>query len=228
MARRDGGGFRGPRCHARAPRAERRCPAHRGGGAPRRRPGRPTDRRPAVDERVEVVARARPQPLDGPPRLLLDVHLGTLARRLRLLGVDTAYRNDAADADLVEQAGREDRLLLTRDRGLLRRQALRRAAYVRGHRPDDQLADVLDRFRLAGAVLAVHRMRRRSPTGAQGRGRLPAGAPVRGARSATSSAAGPAAVSTGMAPTPPRPARPPAPRRSATPRRRPGVYEGRV
>ena len=39
--RRDGGGFRGPRCHARAPRAERRCPAHRGGGAPRRRPGRP-------------------------------------------------------------------------------------------------------------------------------------------------------------------------------------------
>jgi uncharacterized protein len=108
----------------------------------------PAERRPAVDERVEILARARPQPLDGPPRLLLDVHLGTLARRLRLLGVDTAYRNDAADADLVEQAGREDRLLLTRDRGLLRRRALRRAAYVRGSRPDDQLSDVLDRFRL--------------------------------------------------------------------------------
>jgi uncharacterized protein len=104
--------------------------------------------RPQPDDLVEVVARPRPQPLDGPPRLLLDVHLGTLARRLRLLGVDTAYRNDATDAELVEQAAREDRLLLTQDRGLLRRRALRRAAYVRGSRPDKQLADVLDRFRL--------------------------------------------------------------------------------
>jgi len=90
----------------------------------------------------------RPQPLNGPPRLLLDVRLGTLARRLRLLGVDTAYRNDAADDELVEQAGREDRLLLTQDRGLLRRRTIRRAAYVYGSRTDDQLDDVLDRFRL--------------------------------------------------------------------------------
>jgi uncharacterized protein len=62
--------------------------------------------------------------------------------------VDTAYRNDAADDDLVEQAEREDRLLLTRDRGLLRRRSLRRAAYVYGSDPDEQVADVLDRFRL--------------------------------------------------------------------------------
>src|SRR4051794_18372882 len=80
---------------------------------------------------VDVLARQRPQPLDGPPRLLLDVHLGALARRLRLLGVDVAYSNEAADDELVAQAGAEDRLLLTQDRGLLMRRALRRAAYVR-------------------------------------------------------------------------------------------------
>lgn len=97
---------------------------------------------------VEVRPSPRPQPLAGPPRLLLDVHLGTLARRLRLLGVDTAYRNDASDDELVDQARRDDRLLLTQDRGLLMRRALRRAAYVRGSRPDDQLRDVLDRFPL--------------------------------------------------------------------------------
>jgi uncharacterized protein with PIN domain len=77
---------------------------------------------------------------------VLDVHLGTLARRLRLLGVDAAYRNDADDPELVEQANAEGRVLLTQDRGLLRRGALRAGAYVRGSRPDDQLADVLDRF----------------------------------------------------------------------------------
>jgi uncharacterized protein with PIN domain len=104
--------------------------------------------RPEPGAEVSVAARSRPQPLDGPPRLLLDVHLGTLARRLRVLGVDAAYRNDADDGELVHQAAAEDRLLLTQDRGLLRRRALRRAAYVRGNRPDDQLADVLDRFRL--------------------------------------------------------------------------------
>jgi uncharacterized protein len=104
--------------------------------------------RPEPADLVEVLAGPRPQPLDGPPWLLLDVHLGALARRLRLLGVDTAYRNSAVDDELVEQAGREDRLLLTQDRGLLRRRTIRRAAYVRGGRPDEQLADVLDRFRL--------------------------------------------------------------------------------
>lgn len=73
-----------------------------------------TDRhRLQADEVVDVSARMRPQTLDGPPRLLLDVHLGALARRLRLLGVDTAYGNGADDDALVEQAGRQDRLLLT-------------------------------------------------------------------------------------------------------------------
>ncbi|MGZ4609973.1 MAG: Mut7-C RNAse domain-containing protein [Actinomycetes bacterium] len=107
-----------------------------------------TSRRVQPDEVVQVCAPGRPQPLEGPARLLLDVHLGALARRLRLLGVDTVYGNDATDDQLVEQAEREDRLLLTQDRGLLRRRAPRRAAYVRGQRPDDQLDDVLDRFRL--------------------------------------------------------------------------------
>lgn len=107
----------------------------------------PRERVPA-DATIAVHVRPRPQPLDGPARLLLDVHLGALARRLRLLGLDVAYRNDATDDELVARAETEDRLLLTRDRGLLRRRALRRAAYVRGDRVDDQVTDVLDRFRL--------------------------------------------------------------------------------
>lgn len=88
----------------------------------------------------------RPQPLPDGARFLLDVHLGSLARRLRFLGVDTAYRNPADDAELVEWAGRERRVLLTQDRGLLMRRALRAGAYVRGHGADAQVADVLDRF----------------------------------------------------------------------------------
>lgn len=108
--------------------------------------------RPRGGEVVHVGAVRRPQPLAA-ARFLLDVHLGTLARRLRLVGLDTAYTNDAGDDALVEQANAEQRVLLTRDRGLLRRRRLWRGAYVRGAHPDEQLADVLDRFAPALAPL---------------------------------------------------------------------------
>ncbi len=102
---------------------------------------------PSPGSVVELTARPRPQQAPThPPRFVLDVHLGTLARRMRLLGIDAAWSNDADDADLVEQAVREQRVVLTRDRGLLLRRLARDGAYVRGQRPDEQLADVLERF----------------------------------------------------------------------------------
>jgi uncharacterized protein len=101
--------------------------------------------RPAGGDVVTVAAMQRPQAVEA-ARFVLDVHLGTLARRLRLLGVDTAYANDLDDDALIEQANAERRVLLTQDRGLLRRRKLWRGAYVRGARPDEQLADVLGRF----------------------------------------------------------------------------------
>jgi uncharacterized protein with PIN domain len=100
--------------------------------------------RPVDGDEVQVLPVRRPQA--APPSFMLDVHLGVLARRLRLLGVDTAYANDADDDALIEQANRERRALLTQDRALLRRRRLWLGAYVRGSRPDDQLRDVLDRF----------------------------------------------------------------------------------
>lgn len=101
--------------------------------------------RPGPGAVLDVQPVARPQPVP-PGGFLLDVGLGTLARRLRLLGLDAAWSNDADDPDLVTHAAAEQRVLLTQDRGLLKRRALRHGALVRGSRPDDQLADVLDRF----------------------------------------------------------------------------------
>jgi uncharacterized protein with PIN domain len=101
--------------------------------------------RPRRGDVVQVLAVPRPQRVDQ-PRFLLDVHLGTLARRLRLVGVDAAYDRDADDDELIERANSSRRVLLTQDRGLLRRHRLWLGAYVRGARPDDQFADVLSRF----------------------------------------------------------------------------------
>ncbi|MDH6125405.1 uncharacterized protein with PIN domain [Kitasatospora sp. GP82] len=103
------------------------------------------DHRPRGGDLVRVTPVPRPQRAPS-SCFLLDVHLGALARRLRLLGVDTAYRNDLDDDELVVRANAERRILLTKDRGLLCRRALWLGAYVRGSGPDEQLADVLERF----------------------------------------------------------------------------------
>ncbi|MCA1222456.1 Mut7-C ubiquitin/RNAse domain-containing protein [Streptomyces sp. 8L] len=108
----------------------------------------PVSHIPADGESVHVPWRSRPQSVPGAPlRFLLDVHLGTLARRLRLLGVDAAYESaDLGDPALARMSAEERRVLLSRDRGLLRRRELWAGAYVYSDRPDDQLRDVLQRF----------------------------------------------------------------------------------
>ncbi|MEU6087740.1 Mut7-C RNAse domain-containing protein [Streptomyces sp. NPDC047085] len=108
----------------------------------------PTSYVPVAGDAVRVRAVERPQRVPGAPlRFLLDVHLGTLARRLRLLGVDTAYEaTDIGDPALAARSAAEQRVMLSRDRGLLRRRELWAGAYVYSTRPDDQLHDVLDRF----------------------------------------------------------------------------------
>jgi uncharacterized protein with PIN domain len=103
---------------------------------------------PAAGESVRVAAVGRPQRVPGAPlRFLLDVHLGRLARRLRLLGVDAAYFSaDIGDAALAARSAAERRVLLSRDRGLLRRRELWAGAYVYSDRAAEQVRDVLGRF----------------------------------------------------------------------------------
>ncbi|GGW36490.1 Mut7-C RNAse domain-containing protein [Streptomyces caelestis] len=108
----------------------------------------PVSHVPAAGESVTVRTVARPQRVPGAPLcFLLDVHLGTLARRLRLLGVDTAYEStDIGDPALAARSAAEQRVMLSRDRGLLRRRELWAGAFVYSTRPEEQLRDVLDRF----------------------------------------------------------------------------------
>ena len=103
-----------------------------------------------IDDGDAIVAHSR-YPLEEPPTrpaFVLDVHLGRLARYLRLLGFDTEHRADAADAGLVQQSIAESRILLTRDRGLLMRSLLIDASYVRATDPSRQIAEVVERFAL--------------------------------------------------------------------------------
>lgn len=100
---------------------------------------------------ITGLSRVRPAPLRE-SRFMLDVHLGKLARLLRRFGFDAAYATTATDEQIVLTARRERRIILTRDRGLLKRRTVTHGYLVRSSQPREQLAEVFRRFDCVGQV----------------------------------------------------------------------------
>ncbi|MEW5813956.1 MAG: Mut7-C RNAse domain-containing protein [Spirochaetota bacterium] len=105
---------------------------------------------------ISKVTKLRNNPLRE-PAFILDVHLGKLARLLRMLGFDTYYDNRYNDPEIVEQALKEHRIILTRDQGLLKRKAVTHGYWIRSQHPDKQAAEVIRRFDLFSKVRPLSR-----------------------------------------------------------------------
>ncbi|MBU1003444.1 MAG: Mut7-C ubiquitin/RNAse domain-containing protein [Proteobacteria bacterium] len=119
------------------------------------------DQRLASGQRIEVhpvappldvtrVHRLRPVPLPE-VRFVVDVCVGKLATLLRLLGLDAAYDRTWDDATLADMAQSEGRIVLTRDKALLKRATVSHGRLVRAHEPTGQLLEVLGHFGLTGS-----------------------------------------------------------------------------
>ena len=114
--------------------------------------------RPAVGDRIAAypmfeafdigsTARLRPVPLRD-PRFVIDVNLGRLARLFRLLGFDVWWSSDAEDQTLADISLAQQRILLTRDRGLLKRRAITHGLFVHADHPEEQTLEVIRRLDL--------------------------------------------------------------------------------
>ncbi|MBL8161256.1 MAG: Mut7-C ubiquitin/RNAse domain-containing protein [Anaerolineae bacterium] len=101
---------------------------------------------------VAVTALPLRPPYPGRPAFILDQHLGRLAAYLRMLGFDTLYRNDYHDEELARVSHDEQRILLTRDIGLLKRSLVIYGYYVRETNRQRQLAEITRRYHLTDAV----------------------------------------------------------------------------
>jgi uncharacterized protein with PIN domain len=110
--------------------------------------------RVAVYPRFESVDIAPLTRLSGRPlrtiRFIVDIQLGRLARLLRMLGFDTALRK--AGESLLDLSLREQRIILTRDRGILKVKAVTHGCCVHSSDPREQLREVVRRFDLRGRV----------------------------------------------------------------------------
>jgi uncharacterized protein with PIN domain len=106
-----------------------------------------------VFESLDIVTelRIRRDPLRE-TKFVLDVHLGRLAAYLRMLGFDSRYHNCACDAELVQISVEEKRILLTRDRGLLKHSSVTHGYWLRETDSRYQAVEIVRRFDLARSV----------------------------------------------------------------------------
>jgi len=100
---------------------------------------------------ISSLTALRPQPLRT-TRFILDAHLGKLARYLRMVGFDTLYKNDFEDAVIVQLSLDEKRIILTRDKALLRSPKIKHGYYVRSIHPKPQLMEVIRKFDLTSQL----------------------------------------------------------------------------
>jgi uncharacterized protein len=104
-----------------------------------------------VFERLDIspLVHLRPRPLRE-LRFIVDAHLGKLARGLRLLGFDVVYQREGDDSTLIHRALAEQRVILTRDVGLLKHARVTHGHWVRSVEPVTQLEETLKALDLGG------------------------------------------------------------------------------
>ena len=98
------------------------------------------------DIRSLLRVRERPQ---RSLRFVADAHLGGLARLLRMAGFDTLYDNHIDDAEVAAYSEHEQRIVLTRDRDLLKRRAVTHGCYIRSLKAAAQLCELVGRLDMA-------------------------------------------------------------------------------
>jgi uncharacterized protein len=96
---------------------------------------------------ISEVQHLRAKPLRK-PKFVADVHLGRLARYLRIIGIDVLYENDLEDDEIVKLSLKERRAVLTKDRGILKRNEVTHGYWVRSTKVEEQVKEILERFDL--------------------------------------------------------------------------------
>ena len=88
---------------------------------------------------------------------ILDVHLGKLAGYLRMLGFDTLYKNSFGDTEIMDIARKENRIILTRDKGILKNSKVTHGYFIRSQKPKEQLKEIIKRFDLKNSFAPFKR-----------------------------------------------------------------------
>ena len=81
-------------------------------------------------------------------KFIADVHLGKLARHLRLLGFDTYFERNIDDNEIINISLSESRIILSRDKEMLNNKRVVQGYGIRSSDPREQIREVMTRFDL--------------------------------------------------------------------------------
>lgn len=82
-------------------------------------------------------------------KFILDAHLGKLAKHLRLAGFDALFDPNYDDDEIVKISLQQNRIILTRDRGLLKDHVNCHGYWVNNIHPTEQFIEIIKEFNLA-------------------------------------------------------------------------------
>lgn len=85
-------------------------------------------------------------------KFILDVHLGRLAKYLRLCGFDSLFSAFYDDREIIEVAIMESRVILTRDRLLLKSATMATGYLVKSQYHEEQLREIFEEYGLKEQV----------------------------------------------------------------------------
>jgi uncharacterized protein len=100
---------------------------------------------------IKNVQKLRAEPLRH-PKFILDVHLGRLSKYLRLCGFDSIFEKSLTDRQIIDISVTDKRIILTRDRGLLKSKKVTHGYWIRSSEPKEQLKEVIERLDLKGNI----------------------------------------------------------------------------
>jgi uncharacterized protein with PIN domain/sulfur carrier protein ThiS len=106
-----------------------------------------------VFESIDItdVQHLRNKPLRK-PRFIVDVHLGSLAKYLRMLGIDVLYKNNYSNNEIIDISLKENRAILTKDRELLKNNKITHGCWIRNAGTQEQVKEVILRFDLKNSI----------------------------------------------------------------------------
>ncbi len=105
---------------------------------------------------ISPISHLRPEPLRV-IKFILDTHIGKLCKYLRIFGFDSLYGRDYEDLDIINTAHAEKRIILTRDKGLLKNKKVDHGYWLRSQIPEEQLKEVVLRFSLINLIRSFTR-----------------------------------------------------------------------
>ncbi|MFN8671837.1 MAG: Mut7-C RNAse domain-containing protein [Candidatus Sericytochromatia bacterium] len=85
-------------------------------------------------------------------KFMVDANIGKMSKYLRMMGFDTYYDLSIDDKEIVEIAEEQERIILTRDIGMLKRKIATHGYFIKSTDINEQVLEVIQRFELKDKI----------------------------------------------------------------------------